>query len=336
MKKVFIMCIFIVLIIASGLVYFNIQTGPYDSSSEKQVLVDIKKGSSLNSVSETLFAKKLIKNKLFFKITAKVNNMDTGIKAGLYKVNQSYSNKEILDILNSGKVYKDLVKVTIPEGFEAHQIADRLSNLGLADKDKFMGLVNNPSVFSENYTFLNEEDILSLEGYLFPDTYFFDKNYSEEDVINVMLKRFDEIYTDEYKKVQDEKNLTLNQVISLASIVEREARLDEERNVIAGVFYNRMDIKMPLQSCATVQYILGERKSNLSFDDIKIDSPYNTYKNAGLPPGPIASPGKKSIEAVLYPDDVDYLYFVAKKNGSHSFSKTYNEHLKRKAENESE
>ncbi|WFD09010.1 endolytic transglycosylase MltG [Tepidibacter hydrothermalis] len=336
MKKVFTMCIFIVLIIASGLVYFNIQTGPYDSSSEKQVLVDIKKGSSLNSVSEILFEKKLIKNKLFFKITAKVNDMDKGIKAGLYKINQSYSNKEILDILNSGRVYKDLVKVTIPEGFEAHQIAERISKLGLVDKNKFMDLVNNPSVFSENYKFLNEEDILSLEGYLFPDTYFFNKSYSEEDVINVMLKRFDEIYTDEYKKVQDEKNLTLNQVISLASIVEREARLDEERNVIAGVFYNRMDIKMPLQSCATVQYILGERKPNLSFDDIKIDSPYNTYKNAGLPPGPIASPGKKSIEAALYPDDVDYLYFVAKKNGSHSFSKTYNEHLKRKAENESE
>lgn len=336
MKKVFIMCIFIVLIIASGLVYFNIQTGPYDSSSEKQVLVDIKKGSSLNSVSETLFEKKLIKNKLFFKITAKVNDMDTGIKAGLYKINQSYSNKEVLDILNSGRVYKDLVKVTIPEGFEAHQIAERISKLGLVDKNKFMDLVNKPSIFSENYKFLNEKDILSLEGYLFPDTYFFNKSYSEQDVINVMLKRFDEVYTDEYEKVQNEKQLTLNQVISLASIVEREARLDEERNIIAGVFYNRMDVKMPLQSCATVQYILGERKPNLSFDDIKIDSPYNTYKNAGLPPGPIASPGKKSIEAALYPDDVDYLYFVAKKNGSHSFSKTYNEHLKRKAENESE
>ncbi|CAH2212913.1 endolytic transglycosylase MltG [Tepidibacter aestuarii] len=336
MKKVFIMCIFTVLIIASGLVYFNIQTGPYDSSSEKQVLVDIKKGSSLDSVSEILFEKKLIKNKLFFKITAKVNNMDTGIKAGLYKINQSYSNKEILDILNSGKVYKDLVKITIPEGFEAHQIADRISDSGLVDKGKFMDLVNNPSIFSENYTFLNEEDILSLEGYLFPDTYFFDKNYSEEDIINVMLKRFDQIYTDEYKKAQNEKNLTLNQVITLASIVEREARLDKERSIIAGVFYNRININMPLQSCATVQYILGERKSNLSFNDIKIDSPYNTYKNSGLPPGPIASPGKKSIEAALYPENVDYLYFVAKKDGSHSFSKTYNEHLKRKAENESE
>ncbi|WP_099188165.1 endolytic transglycosylase MltG [Tepidibacter mesophilus] len=336
MKKLFIICIFIVLIIASGLVYFNIQTGPYDSSSNKQVLVDIKKGSSLDSLSQTLFEKELIKNKLFFKITAKVNNMDTGIKAGLYNINQSRSNKEILDILNSGRVYKDLVKITIPEGFEAHQIADRISQLGLGNKDKFMDLVNNPVNFSDDYKFLNEGDILSLEGYLFPDTYFFDKKYSEKDIINVMLKRFDEIYTDEYKKVQDEKNLTLNQVISLASIIEREARLDKERSVIAGVFYNRMNINMPLQSCATVQYILGHRKSNLSFDDIRIDSPYNTYKNSGLPPGPIASPGKKSIEAALYPQNVDYLYFVAKKDGSHSFSKTYNDHLKRKVENESE
>ncbi|MEJ8553667.1 endolytic transglycosylase MltG [Tepidibacter sp. Z1-5] len=336
MKKVFIMCIFTVIIISSGLVYFNIQTGPYDSSKDKQVLVDIKKGSSLNSVSDTLFEKQLIKNKLFFKIIAKINKMDTGIKAGLYNLNQSYSNKEILDMLNSGSVYKDLVKVTIPEGFEAHQIADRLSNLGLVDKEKFMDLVNTPSVFRDKYSFLNQEYIVSLEGYLFPDTYFVNKNYSEKDIINMLLNRFDQMYTDEYKKIQNEKNLTLNQVITLASIVEREARLDKERSIIAGVFYNRMNINMPLQSCATVQYILGERKPNLSFEDIKIDSPYNTYKNAGLPPGPIASPGKKSIEAALYPEDVDYLYFVAKKDGSHSFSKTYNEHLKRKGENESE
>ncbi len=336
MKKIFILCIFTVLIIASGLVYFNIQTGSYDSSSDKSVLVDIRKGSSLDSVSETLFEKQLVKNKLFFKITAKVNDMDTGIKAGLYNLNQSYSNKEILDILNSGRVYKDLVKTTIPEGFEAHQIADRISNLALGDKEKFMDLVNSPSVFSGNYTFLNGEDVLSLEGYLFPDTYFFNKNYSEKDIINVMLKRFDEIYKDEYRKVQNEKNLTLNQVITLASIIEREARIDKERSIISGVFYNRINTHMPLQSCATVQYILGERKPNLSFEDIRIDSPYNTYKNSGLPPGPIASPGKKSIEAALYPEDVDYLYFVAKKDGSHSFSKTYNEHLKRKVENESE
>ncbi|SHJ64603.1 endolytic transglycosylase MltG [Tepidibacter formicigenes] len=333
MKKFLKISILMVIIIACGLVYFNIQTGPYDESSNEKVLVNIPSGSSLNKISDILFEKKLIKNKLFFVSVAKINNMDKDIKAGIYNIPKSLSNKEILFLLNSGKVYKDIIKVTIPEGFEANQIADRLSTLGIVDREKFLELVNNPSIFKEKYPFLNSENIISLEGFLFPDTYFIDKNYSEKVIIDIMLKRFNEIYNAEYKKRQKELGLNLNEIITIASIIEREAKLDKERPLVSAVFYNRININMPLQSCATVQYVLGERKSVLSYDDIKIDSPYNTYKNNGLPPSPIASPGEKSIKAALYPEDVDYLYFVAKKDGSHSFSKTYNEHLKRKAEN---
>ncbi|SHH08276.1 endolytic transglycosylase MltG [Tepidibacter thalassicus] len=333
MKKFFIKAILIVIFIALGLVYFNIQVGPYDSKSNEKVIVSIPRGSSLNETAGILVDKEVVKNKWFFIIVAKINHMDKGIKAGTYSISKSFSNKKILALLNSGKVYKNIVKVTIPEGFEANQIANRFSNLGLVDREKFLELVNNPSVFKSKYPFLNDKNIVSLEGFLFPDTYFIDKNYSEKVIIDIMLKRFNEIYDEDYKKRQKEMGLNLNEVITMASIIEKEAKLDEERPIISAVFYNRMNINMPLQSCATVQYVLGERKSVLSYNDIKIDSPYNTYKNNGLPPGPIASPGEKSIKAALYPADVDYLYFVAKKDGSHSFSKTYSEHLKRKFEN---
>lgn len=336
MIKILNKLIILILFIAIGLFYFNYQIGPYDSNSSKNILIDIPKGSGLIDISDILKDKNVIKNKMFFITLAKITHMDKGIKAGSYNIPLSYSNKEILKLINSGKVYRDIVKVTIPEGYEAHQIAEKLYSEGLVDKDKFLELISNPNMFQEKYSFLEEENISSLEGFLFPDTYFFDKKYSEEVIIDIMLKRFSEVYKEEYKKRKNELGLDLNQFITLASIVEREAKVESERPVISAVFYNRINIDMPLQSCATVQYVLGERKKVLSYEDIRIDSPYNTYKHKGLPPGPISSPGEASIKAVLYPSDTNYLYFVAKKDGSHSFSVNYEDHLKSKTENEKE
>lgn len=328
--------ILIIILISLGLFYFNYEIGPYDSNSSEKTLVDIPKGSGLIDISDVLKNKKVIKNKLFFIVLAKITHMDKGIKAGSYNIPLSYSNNDILKLINSGKVYRDIVKVTIPEGYEANQIAEKLYSEGLVDKDKFLKLVNSPDMFKEKYDFLKEKNISSLEGFLFPDTYFIDRKYSEEVIIDIILKRFNEVYKEEYRKRKDELGLELNQFITLASIVEREAKLENERPIISAVFYNRIKIDMPLQSCATVQYVLGERKKVLSYEDIRIDSPYNTYKHKGLPPGPISSPGEASIKAVLYPSDTEYLYFVAKKDGSHSFSVNYDDHLKRKNENEKE
>jgi len=142
-----------------------------------------------------------------------------------------------------------------------------------------------------------------------------------------MLSRFDTIFNDEYKKRAEELKMSIDEVITLASIIEREAKLEKDRKIISSVFHNRLKNKMLLQSCATIQYILKERKEVLLYKDLEVKSPYNTYKNPGLPPGPIASPGLKSIEAALYPDDTDYLYFFALNDGSHVFSKTFKEHI---------
>ncbi|OPJ56970.1 endolytic transglycosylase MltG [Alkalithermobacter paradoxus] len=313
--------------------YFYNQVGPYDKNSGDEILVEIPKGSSLYKISDILFENNLIKSKLFFINLSKITNMDRNIQAGTYKIPQYFSNKDILKLLNSGDVYRDFVTVTIPEGFELVQIAQRLSEQGLVNREKFIELANNVEIFRKEFEFLNEEDIISLEGYLFPDTYFIDKSYSEKTIIRIMLNRFKEIYSDEYKARQKELGLSLNELITMSSIIEREAQVKNERVLISAVFHNRINIDMPLQSCATVQYVIGERKPVLSYNDIQIDSPYNTYKNKGLPPGPIASPGEAAIKAALYPADVNYLYFVAKKDGSHSFATNYSDHLKNRREN---
>ena len=166
-----------------------------------------------------------------------------------------------------------------------------------------------------------------LEGYLFPDTYEIYKETSAEAIVDKLLSRFNNIFTKEYKNRAKELNMTIDQVVTLASIIEREAKLDSERKTISAVFHNRLKKKMLLQSCATVQYILKEQKEELTYKDLEIESPYNTYKHIGLPPGPIASPGLKAIEAALYPENTDYLYFFTKDDSSHVFSRTYNEHI---------
>ena len=173
---------------------------------------------------------------------------------------------------------------------------------------------------------LDQKDIKSLEGFLYPSTYYFDKDAKPKDIIKEMLSLFDKSYTDKLKKKQKERNMTLQEVVNLASIVEKEAVIDEDRPIIASVFYNRLEIGMPLQSDATLQYIFETRKKSITYNDLKIDSPYNTYIKKGLPPTPIANPSIKSIEAVLEPSNTDYLYFVASIDGGNVYSKTYEEH----------
>ncbi len=186
-------------------------------------------------------------------------------------------------------------------------------------------------MFVNEYEFLKDPKIITLEGFLFPDTYYISEDLNEEEIIKIFLDRFNQIYIEnDISEHILEKNISLNDFITMASIVEREAVKPEERAIISGIFYNRLGIDMPLQSCATVQYILKERKPILSIADTKINSPYNTYINKGLPPTPIASPGLDAILATLNPNKTDYIYFVAKGDGGHEFSKTYEEHLRAK------
>ena len=318
----------IVLLILLVVGYIYIQIGPYNKNSKKDILVEIPNGATLTKVSSILEENKLIKNKVLFKVVSKFKEDNNGVKAGKYLLSQKYSNSEILDILISGKTYNDGIKVTIPEGSTYKEVIKYLTNKKIGKVEVYEELINNPKEFYDKYKFLDEKDITTLEGFLYPDTYYFEKDMSEKDVISAMLKRFSEVYTPELKEKQKKMGLTLQQVISMASIIEKEAVKDVDRPKIAGVFYNRLEIGMPLQSDATIQYIFDERKHIVSYSDLKIDSPYNSYLNKGLPPTPIANPGIKSIEAALEPEDNDYLYFVATVDGGNNYSKTYDEHLK--------
>ena len=250
------------------------------------------------------------------------------MKSGSYLLNQTLSNKDIIDKLVSGEIYQDGVKITIPEGSTSNEIIALLVKNELGKKSDFEELIKNPSTFYDEFDFLNEKDIKTLEGFLYPSTYYFDEDSNPKDIIKEMVKLFDKNYTEELQNKQKERKLTLQEVVNLASIVEKEAVLDEDRPIIASVFYNRLEKDMPLQSDATLQYIFDARKKRMTYNDLKIDSPYNTYIEKGLPPTPIANPGIKSIEAVLYPEETDYLYFVADIDGGNVYSKTYEEHQK--------
>lgn len=329
LKAIVILILLIGIAIVGTLFYYNSMISPVDETSTEELIVEIPQGSSLRKASSILYSNNLIKNERFFLLYAKLNEKES-IKAGRYSISQSHSTHEILEILNKGAIAIDN-KITIPEGYEVRNIAQTLESAGILSADDFIETANSVELFKKDYDFLSSESILSLEGYLFPDTYYINNDMNSEDIIRLMLNRFENIYNS--NQLGDrllEKNITLNEFITMASIVEREAVLQEERPVIAGVFYKRLSINMPLQSCATVQYIIKERKPILSIADTRIESPYNTYINSGLPPAPIASPGLNSMLATLEPEETDFIFFVARGDGGHEFSKTYDEHLKAK------
>ncbi|MGL6104913.1 endolytic transglycosylase MltG [Romboutsia sp.] len=317
----------IAVVILIGVFIFT-QIGPYNSKNKKDIIVEIPKGASVNAISDVLYENELIKNKQLFKIVVKLSNKAQQFKAGKYLLNQTYSNQDIVGLLASGKIYHDGIKVTIPEGSTSKEIVSILTKNKLGKKEVYEGLIKNPKELYEKFEFLKEEKITSLEGFLYPETYYFDEDSTENEVISKMLSTFNGMYTEKLVQRQKELKMTLSDVVNLASIVEKEAVLDEDRPIIASVFYNRIKIGMPLQSDATIQYTFEERKKIVTYKDLEIDSPYNSYKNKGLPPTPIASPGIKSIEGVLYPADTDYIYFVAKLDGGNNYSVTYEEHLK--------
>lgn len=299
------------------------------NSEHKAIEVVIPQGASTNDISAILYDKGVIRHPYLFRIISKIQKNDGLYKHGLFLLSASMTYEDIMAELKKNSGRSGTVRFTIPEGFELRQIAERLSEQGLVDKDRFMKVAEKGQF---DYPFLKNlpDRENRLEGYLFPDTYEVFSNATEEEIIEKMLDRFGQVFSRQYYERAEELGMSVDEVVTLASIIEREAMLDNERPLVSAVFHNRLKSKdYPyLQSCATVQYILKERKPILSVADTKIKSPYNTYINPGLPIGPIASPGKASIEAALYPADVDYLFFVANSDGSHIYSRTYEEHLR--------
>lgn len=297
-----------------------------DPNATEAVIVEIKSGSTTKSIAAQLEEAGLITKADAF--VAKVKEMDAAnaLKAGKYSFTAAMTVEEIVSAIADGAVFSERVKVVVPEGYEVRQIVDRLLEAGLIDKAAFEDELLNGQF---DYAFLNGIDRqYKLEGFLFPATYQFPKDATEHQIIDQMLKTFEKHYSTEDMAKATALGMDTNQLITLASIIERETKKPEELATVSSVFHNRLKLPMRLQSCATVQYILGERKEVLSIKDTQIKSPYNTYINDGLPPAPIASPGRAAIEAALNPATTDYLFFVTTNNGdgSHYFAKTLDEH----------
>ena len=293
---------------------------PASPGSKEIQLFKIQYGTSLREVAQQLKAQGYIRSKLAYEVYIRLDLKRRAPKAGWYRISPGFSVPRLAGELNRG--IPQAVKVTIPEGLTLNEIANLLAGKGLINSKRFLAIALDVNFV--NGVLKDMKVDASAEGYLFPDTYEFMVPVTEERIIATMLGRFREVYRQNFSKLPDSKR---REIVIMASLVEMEARKAGERPVIAGVFYNRIRMGYRLESCATVQYVLGTHR-HLYYKDLKVDSPYNTYIHYGLPPGPIANPGLASLWAAAKPEQVKYLYFVAKPDGSHIFSRDYREHLR--------
>lgn len=306
------------LMICLTVVVRNFAPVDYGNQARQPFVIDY--GASLREVGNQLKAKGLVRSRMVYEIYVRLNPGKRMVKAGRYLIGSGMSLREIAADLHRG--ISPELQVTITEGLTKKEIAQLLDSKGLVDQQRFLELLADQQFIQELLGDLGLEGF--TEGYLYPDTYRFTLDAGEEAVIRTMVKRFRKICQEQLGELSASE---LRRVLIMASIVEKEAQKASERSIIAGVFYNRIKKGYPLQSCATIQYALGTRKSRLLYQDLQVDSPYNTYKNYGLPPGPISNPGRASLKAAAYPEAVSYLYFVARSDGSHIFSNTYAQHL---------
>ncbi len=318
LKKTFLIIFgFLLLGFGAGFAVMN-QLQPVGNSS-RMVLVDIAEGASLSEVADQLYRQKLIKSDWAFVWMGRLEGLDRKIISGEYEFHGGMAPSAILEKIISGEVLQ--YTVTIPEGFAMSQIADLLHERRLADRDAFLRRANDPAFI---HTLSLSVD--TLEGYLFPDTYRFARHMKPERLIETMVAKFRQTVSEEDQGRAAELDLSLHEVMTLASVIEKETAKPDERTLISGVFHNRLQKDIPLQSDPTVIYAVHEFDGNLRKKDLSIDSPYNTYLVVGLPPGPIANPGRAAIHAALYPEPTDYLYFVSRNDGSHEFSTTLAQH----------
>ncbi len=291
-----------------------------DVVAGQEVIVTIPKGASVSQVATILQEKSVISSRLVFKVVAWIRGEQRNIKAGDYALKTGSDAGDVLDLLISGKTL--MMSLTVPEGYNMFQIADIFQQLGLMSRDEFLSMCRNKAFLKELAV-----DGDSLEGYLFPDTYFF--RHSEkadgELIIRRMVQRFHHVYDKHVRSLAEQSGWTMGQVVTLASLVEKEAT-KSEHELVSAVFHNRLKNKMRLQSDPTVIYGIKPMGAKITRSDLDRKQPYNTYQIDGLPPGPIANPGRESLIAAVNPANVDYLYFVAKNDGTHQFSSSLAEH----------
>ncbi len=332
MKGIIISLVIVGILIVSFIHFRSVST---TSQNTVDVQFNVEKGDDIITIGRKLAQENLIANRFYFYYYAWKNKLRGSITAGEYVLEPNSNIAEIVYKITSGDTVlhkQNDIKITFPEGWTIEKMAKRLTENGL-DGDAFKVLAKKPTKeLYDEYSFLKEGE--SLEGYLFPDTYFFVSSATEDDIIRKILDNFDEKVNEDYRNAIEQKGKNLHDVIIFASIVEGEVASAGDRMIVAGIFKNRLDIGMALQSDATIDYIKGMPEIKHSQSDIEIDSPYNTYKYPGLPPGPINNPSIEAINAAISPQETNYMYFLNNANtGETVFSNTFDEHISNKYSN---
>jgi UPF0755 protein len=319
-KKLMWQLVLIVGVITLMIIGYNINL-LYFPTTVDEVLLTIERGESARTIASKLLQKGIIRNDLLFYLYVRVRGLQGSLDFGTYLFDGKLSMADVVEIIQQGKV--KLNRITIPEGLTIRKTARLLAKKGFGDYATFRSLAFD-TTFVRTCTGFNAP---SLEGFLFPETYFFPDGVSEEFILKHMAREF--FRQTASLDFKPNEHLSYYETITLASIVEKEARLDDEKPIIASVYLNRIEDNLKLQACPTVAYTLeqmGKSRKRLYYRDLEIDSPYNTYRNYGLPPTPICSPAKSTIEAVLNPAQTNYFFFFAN-NGRHVFSQTYDQHM---------
>ncbi len=327
MKKLITFIGYLIIALLILFLYLDHQANkPFSQSKEIKIFV-IEKGEGLKKIGEKLENEGLIKDKNIFILYSFLKNLRKNFLPGEYELQKNMSLKRIIEILTSPRKEK---KITLIEGLNVNEIASYLEKEKIVKKDDFLEKIKDVDFFKERYEFLKDEKIKSLEGFLFPDTYYFFENSKSEEVILKMLDNFDKKIS-QLKNEIDKQKKTIYEIVILASIIEKEVRFKEDKYLVADIFYRRLKANIPLQADSTINYFTGKKLRQATAEDIKIDNPYNTYKYKGLPPGPISNPGLDSILAAIYPQKNEWWYFLNREDGTTIYSKTLKEHNLNKA-----
>jgi len=292
-----------------------------NSQGHEKIKFDIEPGQNLSIIAYNLEKQGIIKSSFFFKILVSYKESAKALKAGEYMLSPSKTPLQILSIITKGDV--KLYKLTVPEGLNIKEIAKRVEKAGFGASENFISLAESKT-FAESLGIKQN----TLEGYLFPETYFFPKDTSLKIIIKKMVQAFNQAYTPKFRKRTVDMGFTIHQIVTLASIIEKETGAARERPLISSVFHNRLRKGMRLESDPTVIYGIKDFNGNITRKDLRTWTAYNTYKIKGLPPGPIANPGMLAIKAALFPAKTEFIFFVSKRNNFHKFSKTIKEHNK--------
>ena len=333
-KKGIIIGYVVFVVIAIGLYFCFNHSKTVVTESQVQTFI-VEKGEGLNDIAAKLKDQNIISNVKLFELYAFLTNTRNKFLAGEYSLNKGMTLNDLIKSLTSQAIAQEKT-VTIIEGLTNKEIGAVLEKAGLVSQTDFLAAlekISQDQALYSTYDFLaSQPESNNLEGYLFPDTYKFFKDTTPEAIIRKMLDNFGKKLDDQLRTDIKKSNKTIFEVITMSSIVEKEAALDQDRRLVADIFWKRLKENWALESCATINYILGSPKAHLSFEDTRTPSPYNTYLHRGLPPGPINNPGLSAIRATIYPLDSDYCCFLSTPEGKIIFSQTIEEHNKNKAE----